>query len=35
MCYVPYYSHIKNKIEVELDWHNYATKSDFKKRNRC
>ena len=25
----------KNKIEIELDLSNYATKSDLKKRNTC
>ena len=27
--------HNKNKIKDQLDWSNYATKSDFKKRSRC
>ena len=30
MSYLPNYSHSKNKIEVELDWPNYLTKSDLK-----
>ena len=31
MSYFPPYGHSKNKIEVELDLSNYATKSDLKK----
>ena len=30
MSYFPRYGHSKNKIEVELDLPNYATKSDLK-----
>ena len=30
MSYLPPYSHSKNKIEVELDFFNYATKSALK-----
>ena len=30
MSFLPPYSHSKNKIEVELDLSNYATKSDLK-----
>ena len=30
MSYFPPYSYSKNKIEVELDFSNYATKSDLK-----
>ena len=30
MSYFPPYIHSKNKIEVELDLSNYATKSDLK-----
>ena len=30
MSYFPPYSYSKNKIEVELDFLNYATKSDLK-----
>ena len=29
MSYFPPYVHLKNKIEVELDLCNYATKSDL------
>ena len=32
MSYFPPYGHSKNKIEVELDLSNYATKSDLKKK---
>ena len=34
MSYFPLYSHSKNKIEIELDLSNYATKSDLK-NGRC
>ena len=30
MSYFPPYSHSKNKTKFELDFHNYATKSDLK-----
>ena len=30
MSYIPAYSRSKNKIKVELDSSNYATKSDLK-----
>ena len=30
MNYFPPYSHTKNKIEVELDLSNFATKTDLK-----
>ena len=30
MIYFPPYGYTKNKIEVELDLYNYATKSDLK-----
>ena len=30
MSYFPPYGHGKNKIEAELDFSNYATKSDLK-----
>ena len=34
MSYFPHYGHSKNKIEVESELSNYATKRDLK-RNRC
>ena len=35
MSYFPeLYDHSKNKIKVELDLFNYATKSDLKKQQR-
>ena len=34
MSYFPPYGHSKNKIEVESDLSNYATKRDLE-RNRC
>ena len=33
ISYFPPYSHRKSKIELELDFSNYATKSGLKKRN--
>ena len=33
MSHFLHYSHSKNKIEVELDLSNYATKSDLKKQH--
>ena len=35
MSFSPPYSHSKNKIEVELDLSNYATKSDLKNVTIC
>ena len=32
MSYFPPYSHSKSKIEADLDFSNYATKSDLKKQ---
>ena len=35
MSYFPPYSYSKNKIEVKLDFSNYATKSDLKNVTIC
>ena len=34
-CFLEPHTNSKNKIEIELNLYNHATKSSFKKRIRC